>query len=119
MWVKRTKQELAAAKLEAKRGRRFLAILLGGVLCLGFTFLHGKYWSRRYSSVFVSLDEVPHRLPFSLVGGVLAGFLFYLSKPASRKTVVCPRCDKTKWQDSQMECSCGGHFEDIETLKWK
>jgi hypothetical protein len=120
MWIKRTEQEIAAAKLEAKRGRRFISILLGVVVCLGFAFVHIK--TRRNpsnTSAFVSLDEIPSRLPFSIVGGVIAGLLFYWSNALTRKTVVCPRCEKTKWQDSQTECSCGGHFEDVQTLRWK
>jgi hypothetical protein len=120
MWVKRTEQELEAAKQEAKRERRFFAIVLGGIACLGFTCLHGKYWRRHgYTSAFVSLDEVPDRLPFSIAGGVIVGLLFYWCKPASRKTVICPHCDKSKFDDGVTRCSCGRDFEDIKTLIWK
>jgi hypothetical protein len=120
MWVKRTEQELEAAKQDAKRQRRLLAILVGGLVCLGVAFLHARSWRRHgYTSAFVSLDEVPGRLPFSLAIGVIIGLIFYWSKPASRKTVICPRCEKSKWQDSETECPCGGHFEDIKTLIWK
>ena len=120
MWVKRTDQEIETAKLETKRTRKILAILLGGVFCLGFTFLHGSYWrAHGYTSPIVSIDEVPYRLPFSFTGGVIAGFLLYWSKSLSQKTVVCPRCGKVKRKDSQIECSCGANFEDMETMKWK
>jgi hypothetical protein len=120
MWVKRTEQELEAAKREAKRDRRLLAALLGGLVCLGFAFLHGKYWRRHgYTSAFVSLDEVPGRLPFSLVIGIFIGLLFYWCKPASRKTMICSHCDKSKFDDGVTRCSCGRDFVDIKTLIWK
>lgn len=119
MWVKRTQQEIEDAKREVKRNRKFLAVLLGIAICLGSTFLHGKYWRRSgYASVFVSFSEVSHRLPFSATGGVLAAFLFYWCKPMSRKTVICTHCDKAKADDGVAQCSCGKDFVGLETVKW-
>jgi hypothetical protein len=115
--VKRTIDEILTAKDQAKRLRRYGAIAIGVAVCAFATFFRGRGWSIHYASNRVPLEEIPSRLPFAVVLGALLGWFFYRS-PSRRKTVICPKCEKTKTEDSQWDCSCGGHFEDLETMKW-
>jgi hypothetical protein len=117
MWVKRTDEEILAAKIQSKRLRRYGAIVIGVIVCALITFFRGRGWSAHYASNRVPLDEIPTRLPLAFVFGFLFGWFFY-RRPSRRRTVVCPKCEKTKFEDSQWDCPCGGHFEDVETMKW-
>jgi hypothetical protein len=117
MWVKRTDDEILAAKEHAKSLRRYGAIAIGVALCAILTFFRGRGWSVYYPSNRVPLEEIPSRLPLAVLFGFIVGWFFYRS-PSRRRTVVCPKCEKTKVEDSQWDCSCGGHFEDIKTMKW-
>jgi hypothetical protein len=118
MWIKCTEEEIVAAKSKAKRKRLYLAIFIG-VLCFAFiTFTHGK-WSYRYGSFSVTLKEMPFRLPFGIIAGIVIAWLFYRRlKKANITTVICLNCGKTKYEDAESECACGGHFEDVITMKW-
>ena len=47
-------------------------------------------------------------------------FLPWLGDPVRVEpgTVICLKCDKAKFKDKILVCSCGGEFEDIENLQW-
>jgi len=34
------------------------------------------------------------------------------------RKLICPNCGKTKFKDTILQCSCGGHFENAEEMKW-
>ena len=119
MWVKRTEKEILAAQTKAKRRRLHGSILAGAVFCAVLTFLPGR--GRRqsgYTSLFLPMREIHDYLPVTLSIGIIGGWLFYHFLSKSRKSVICTRCEKTKFEDSETKCSCGGHFEDLETMKW-
>ena len=119
MWQKRTEQEIAEARRQANRTRKFLAILFGAVAGVIFLFVRGRGWSLHHASPYVSWDEVPLRIPFALVAGLLAGWIIYRCRLPRRRTLICPHCDKTKFDDGLSVCACGKDFVDIETVKWK
>jgi hypothetical protein len=123
MWVKRTQKEFEDYKARAiardKRVRIITAICIGLVACLGSAFFHERGWASRYPSNRVPVNDVPNRLPFALIAGMVVGSICYLTtKERRQQTVICSRCKKTKTADVQTECSCGGHFEDIDTMRW-
>src|SRR4051812_46966055 len=79
-------------------------------------FTYGR--GRLGLSNFVSLEDVLRRLPLAFV--VTPIFTYFFSKilPKKAKTMICRDCETTKRDDSVSECSCGGRFEDLDTLKW-
>jgi len=117
MWVKRTEEEIAAAQARVNRSRRYEAVAVGIVVAVLLTVLRDKSWILGHTSPFVPLEEMPPRIPFSIISGFFGGWLFYHFRP-HQKTVVCPKCEKVKVEESVPECTCGGHFENIETMKW-
>ena len=118
MWQKRTEQEIAEARRQASRTRKLFAILFGVVVGVSFIFVRGRGWSLHHASRYVSWDEMPSRIPVALVVGLLAGWIIYRFRLPSRRTVICPHCDKTKFDDGVRVCACGRDFVDIETVKW-
>jgi hypothetical protein len=117
MWVKSTEAETIKAKADAKRARLRRSIIAGLLCWLLGAFVHGKSWRIRYGSPFVSLDEIPLRLVISLPFGVFLGCLVYRFQ-SKRRIMICPSCEFTKNDDSIMTCTCGGHFEYLDTMKW-
>ena len=117
MWVKRTQEEITTAKKRRRRGRIQQAMFLGVGFGLLTTFIRGGGRSGRPLSI-VPLEDVPRQLPFSLFLGFVGGLIFYCFPGDSGKNVVCPKCGKVESKHSQPQCSCGGHFEDGETMKW-
>jgi hypothetical protein len=117
MWVKRTQEEIATAKSRDRRRRIIGAIYMGVFVGLLTTFIRGSARHGHPISI-VPLEEVPDRLYSSLVFAVVFGLVFYCFPGNSRRNMVCPKCEKVKSKDSQTQCSCGGHFEEGETMKW-
>jgi len=94
------------------RGALSMSVLV--VILISFIRGHRMEWPPS----IVPLREAVGRLPLSLFFGLIAGLIFYYVPGDGGKNVVCPKCDKVKSKDSERQCSCGGHFEDAETMKW-
>jgi hypothetical protein len=118
MWVKRTDKEILKAKRDAKFWRMCRAILAGIFICLLTIFFRARGWSVIYPTNRIPFDEVPERIPSSLVFGVLIAWFVYRFPLKIRRTMVCAHCGATKFEDSEYKCSCGGHFENLENMKW-
>jgi uncharacterized paraquat-inducible protein A len=116
MWKKRTVQEIAEVRSQAKQTKKLQAFLIGIGVTFLFTIFRGRGWSQNHASRFVSLDEMPARLLITIPFGALFGLFFYRSR--RQRTMVCPRCEAVKQEDDKPDCTCGGHFEDIEEMKW-
>ena len=114
MWVKRTEEEVARARIAAKRGRLYSAIVSGIFLWSACTLCHG--WSRRDSSLFASAEEIPARAIVAGPFGVLLGWLVY--RTTKRRTLICPACGAAQGEGPDRTCSCGGHLESLDTMKW-
>jgi len=117
MWVKRSDKEVLRAKARAKCRRIFGAAALAIAISLYAAWYRGKNWYQHHASPYVPLNEIPHRLLWSAPFGLVIGLLFYRRLLTSARSVVCPKCGKIKNEDEQWNCSCGGHFEDVETMK--
>jgi hypothetical protein len=118
MWKKLTEEEIAEARIRSRNMRKRIAILTGMGFSLLFIFVRSRGWSAHYSSPFVSLDEIPARIPVALIFGILFGWVIY-QYPAKRQSImICPHCEATKREDSETHCPCGGQFVNIETMKW-
>jgi hypothetical protein len=119
MWQKRTDQEIADARRQDRRTRKILATLFGTVVGVGFLFIRsGRAWFVHHASQYVSWDEIPVRIPVALIFGSLAGLIVYRYRSPGKRTMICPHCDKTKFDDGVTQCSCSREFVDIETVKW-
>jgi hypothetical protein len=117
MWVKRTNEEITAARRRNVIGRIRGALFMCAVVVILFAFVRGGGRSL-VPAATVSLEEAVSRLPRSLFYGIIAGLIFYCFPGNSAKNMVCPKCKKVTRKVSQVQCSCGGHLEDAETMKW-
>lgn len=68
--------------------------------------------------VFVPAREILPRLPGTIALGAVFGLLSYIFNQRKKPTVVCPKCGTVKYADDSPQCSCGGHFENIDDMKW-
>lgn len=95
--------------------RVFIIIML---LCS----VSAKFDFTKWTTVPVySWDDFKKRLPDRLYGGIgicLFIYVFKITGVLGRKrlgrpdTVMCMRCKKTKTNDDNYTCSCGGKFDD-------
>jgi hypothetical protein len=114
MWVKRTQEEIPAAKSRYKRERRHLAIVYGTFVFLVGTFFIGGLNPR--AGEFRPWDDAIRVMPIMVCLSVLFGIFFCFIE--GKRTMICPLCEKTKTDDGVTECSCGGRFVDLVTMKW-
>jgi ribosomal protein L37E len=118
MWVKRTPEEIATTKDERNRSRIRGSIFFGVFMFLSTLIINSSRWRSAPRLSFTSTDEMARRLPACILFAVFFGLLwFFLYK--KKATVICPKCGKTKYEDDSQQCSCGGHFENIEEMKWE
>lgn len=100
------------------RKRMGMAAAYGFLFFLMATFCRGG--GHRFSGYanpgFRPWAEAVYLIPYTQLFGVLIGCFIYFRK--SRRTVICPLCEKAKYDDGVTECSCGGQFADLVTLKW-
>ena len=119
MWIKRTDQEIAAVRAKARRKRIFVAAAFTILCFISITVGHGRYRRYRNHSADESFDNSPANLLFVIPIMALVGWCSYRFQPlGKRKVVVCAKCESTKYADAQPDCPCGGHFEDLDTMKW-
>jgi hypothetical protein len=76
------------------------------------------YGGRVHSPGFVPLDQIASRVPSSIVLGAIVGIMTYWFALRDDRKLICPKCGKIKFKDSILQCSCGGHFENTEEMKW-
>ena len=117
MWVKRTEAELAAERRRQRRSRVIAAVLAGALFLFMVTCPFGGGEGARRGRYVVPVSELLSRLPFGIVVGIIAAFVFYKWGSNERPTMICPKCDATKYDDGIRECSCGGHYELMESMK--
>src|ERR1700690_4383912 len=102
MWVKRTPEELAKVKWKNLSGRLRSAIFMGVVISTLTLFSFGLY----RGGGLVPLDQIPSRVPSSIVWGVIAGIITYWFALRSDRKLICPKCGKIKYRDNILHCSC-------------
>ena len=64
------------------------------------------------------VDSVPIALLISTITGLISYWLLFRENPSPKGVLLCQKCEKTKFDDGILDCPCGGHFEDIQTMKW-
>jgi hypothetical protein len=117
-WKKRSPEEIAAVRRTRQRDRIKGAIILGVLVTLGTSLLFGWREAGDRARVLVPTQEILNRLPLTLVFGIIAALLSYISTSRKKPTVVCPKCGTLKYSGASAQCPCGGHFENIEEMDW-
>lgn len=126
MWVPKTAEELKTAKQRShKKYKRTISLSVLGIVA-AITFFRGGIEAATKGSYFVPLDEIPGRFVNTLIvllSIVLLSLIFGTrrSNPDDEEgelALVCPKCERVKAWDGYLPCECGGHFEDIRTMKW-
>jgi len=90
------------------------------------TFFRGGIEAATKGSYLVPFDEIPVRFTDAMFVGIVIFILCWIIElryprpldPNKEPTLVCPKCEKVKEWDGMLPCKCGGHFEDIQTMKW-
>jgi len=117
MWVKRTEPEIAEERQRQRRRHFRQAVTFGAFVFVMLTCLFGWREAGRRGRVVVPVAEYSSRILFAVAGGVVAGLAFFKWN-RQRRMMICPNCEATKYQDAVTECSCGGHFEMMEVMKY-
>ena len=117
MWVKRTEAELAEERRRQHRSRLRVAFLSGAFVLILVTFFCGGREAARRGRFTVPVAELLSRLPFAIAAGAISSFGFYKWE-RERPTMICPKCEATKYEDGVIQCSCGGHYEPMEGMKY-
>ena len=82
------------------------------------TCLFGGQAIARRGRATVPLDELLLRLPFGVVAGIIWSVVIYKWERKRLPMMICPKCEATKYEDGTIQCSCGGHFEMMEVMKY-
>jgi hypothetical protein len=117
MWIRRTAHELAQEVRKQKRARLRNSIFIGGFFAVFTSLFRGwsEFGTRR--GLIVSPNEIPDRIPFAVICGIIVAIV-YLKFYKPRVTMICPKCEQTKFDDGNSVCSCGGTFEKLIEMKF-
>ncbi len=118
MWEKRQPEEVLEVRRYRKRHRVKGAIVFGALITLGTSLSFGWREAGDRGRFLVPAQEILTRLPMTIAFGTLAGLLSYIVDKRKKPTVVCSKCGTVKHAGDSARCSCGGHFENIEEMKW-
>ncbi len=115
MWVRCAPDELELRRKERGWRRVKEAAVCAALMSL---FLILVYWERptRTFNALTPGEEWLSRAPAAIAVGALVWFLLLREKP--RPTVICPKCEATKYHDGILVCQFGGRFEKVDELKW-
>ncbi len=121
MWVKKPPEELK--KRQRQKSRILGSLGLGIIIFLGCVFTNGGGigYALRGTYFKLHLYEIIDSIPIALLIGLIVGLMGYwlLPKETTNQVVfICPKCENTKFYDGNLNCQCGGHFENILTMKW-
>jgi len=128
MWVKKSPQELKKDQIKTdwKVAKR-TALILIGILVFASIFHTGEE-AYKGESFLVSPEDIIGRFlslapPFLICAFAIYAFLWISVRIVplpmdSNSICVCPMCGSEKKFDRRLTCSCGGHSEDIKTMKW-
>jgi len=120
MWKKRSLDEIIQEKRKNRRENIWGAFGVG--LLLSFLALftyHGWKDRKEADRFFVPHDQILHRIPPSFLTGIFTAVTCYYFFSRRRPEMICPKCEKVKYDDGIMICECGGHFEKMEEMKWE
>jgi len=118
-WKKRSSEEIAAVRRERKRRRIKGAIIFGALVTVGTSLTFGWREAGDRGWFLVPAQEIVARLPMTVIFGVVGAVLSYTLFSRKKPTVVCPKCGTVKYASASAQCSCGGHFENIEEMEWR
>ena len=119
MWVNDITKEKRTKRTQRKM--RFLSAAAGTLtIILIFTFSRGSIGVATTGRFLKPSYEILPQFPVAVIGGIICGIIIYYLSGEKKKTLtlVCPKCEKIKEDDGIIPCECGGHFEDIKTMKW-
>ena len=115
MWVKKSREEQQKV-ITHENFMKFIGPLVGAVLfSLMITFTRGG--TDNLSRFFLTPNESLQRIPTALIFGILY-YILIARKTHKESTLVCPICGSVKKDNGKIDCECGGHYEDIKTMKW-
>ena len=118
MWVKRTEPEIETERKRQRRSRVLSAMVVGFIFLVVVLFTFGWREAGERRGFFVPANELLPRLPFAVGAGLLLGFFYRWQERKRLPMMICPHCEATKYADGTIECSCGGHFEMMEEMKY-
>lgn len=117
MWVRKSPQEVSESKWRCHWRRVTDALgygLLAGIarLFISGGRLHGI-------ELHFSIGDIRSDAFSAVILGAFTAIVLYLFELLKHKRVVCPRCGKTEDKGNSGLCSCGGHFENLDDMKWE
>lgn len=129
MWVRKTEDEIRQDRSKGKNdllgpGVISLVFFIGVIFSMKTGFFEGESWETIPKSWEEVFEDLPMIVAVSLSLGVFAWLLqrFLLGKGIRfcdfQKALICQKCGKTKTDDGISDCSCGGRYVDIDTVKW-
>jgi hypothetical protein len=117
---------------EINRKKRFQISkidLYAGITIIGLSIFNAKILYRKgYEFYIYNWPDFIERLPVKLLIGFLICMILYILKileiswPQNKnywpENVICNKCKKSKVNDNNYKCTCGGEYEDINEYKY-
>jgi hypothetical protein len=123
-WVTLTPMEINEASRKRQRGRVMAAVLVGSLTCgpilLSSSDLFAKIREEHsHPPHFEPSALISHGLPRAVLFGLIGVYFYFLICRPGKSKMICTKCGAAKWEDGASQCKCGGHFEDMNNVKWE
>ncbi len=122
MWVKKEFTEIVKEENKKKIRTSLYAALISFLYnIVEIKFEYNSHTSGPSNTIW---NEYFYQIPKILLISGLVFMIVYALYPnlknlfQRRKPMICPECDKTKDDDGQLSCECGGVFYEIKNMKW-
>jgi hypothetical protein len=116
MWQKRTKEELAEAQ---KRNRRSRIISVFVITLPTTAVMAAVIDPKGLHPHLAGLTGFGLRFIVIFVPMLISVSIVLSFKNRNRlPTMICPRCETSKYFDGVTACSCGATFQKLDEMKW-
>ncbi len=126
MWKPMTSDEILAEKTKnPPPGLLKSWFSAFSIMCLLAGFARKTGWTKETTTVMpISWAELLNELPLILLVSLLGASFYIIGVYRKRKKLaktewLCLSCESALFHRGQpRDCSCGGHFHELSTLKW-
>ncbi len=122
MWVRKNDIEIQQTEQGEERSWRVYRPLVAAAIGVGASVLFGGVIfaeQRSAPAPLFAMGPIAEGMLVTAVAGYLLGIIFLPRRKIAQCCMICPACERSKKDDGNTACPCGGTFEPVAHYRWQ